>query len=51
MSFQSLMNLVYQAMLPEFTVFGVSTNLWSFFVFSVVFTIIAWFIHEFWGKW
>lgn len=49
MTLQALFDLIYQAMQPTFTVFGVTINLWSFFVFSVVFSVIAWFIHRFYG--
>lgn len=49
MSFSDLLNLIYQAMQPKFTVFGVELNLWSLFVFSVIFSVIAWFIHHFYG--
>lgn len=48
MSFDVLMDLCYQAMLPEFTVFGVTLNLWSLFVFSVVVSVIIWFINRLW---
>lgn len=49
MSFQGLLDLIYQAMQPTFTVFGVRINLWSFFVFSVIFSVFAWFIRTFFG--
>lgn len=47
MSLQTILDLVYQAMQPKFSVFGFEINLWSFFVFSVVFSVIAWFIRNF----
>lgn len=47
MSFQALMNLIYQAMQPSFTVFGVTINYWSFFVFSIGFSVVAWIIRRF----
>ena len=49
MTLQNLINLVYQAMQPTFTVFGFTLNLWSLFVFSVVMGVIAWFLHKFFG--
>lgn len=49
MSFQVLLDLIYQAMQPTFTVFGVTVNLWSLFVFSVIFSVFAWFVHKFFG--
>lgn len=47
MSFQDLLDLIYSAMQPTFSVFGVEVNLWSLFVFSVIFSVIAWFINNF----
>lgn len=49
MSFQNLIDLVYQAMQPSFTVFGFTVNLWSLFVFSVVMSVVAFFIRKFFG--
>ena len=49
MSFGDLLNLIYQAMQPTFTVFGVTVNVWSLFVFSVIFSVFAWFIRHFFG--
>lgn len=49
MTFQALLDLIYQAMQVSFTVFGVRINLWSFFVFSVIFSVFAWFISKFFG--
>ncbi len=46
MTFDALMELCYKAMLPRFSVFGVSLNLWSLFVFSVVMSVIIWFINK-----
>lgn len=47
MSFQDLIDLVYTAMQPTFTVFGFEINLWGFFVFSVVMSVVAFFIRNF----
>ena len=41
MSFADLVSLVYRAMLPEFTVFGVTLNLWSCFCWSIAMSVIA----------
>lgn len=49
MSFADLLNYIYQAMSVSFTVFGVTLNLWSFFVFSAIFSVVAWFIRNFFG--
>lgn len=49
MTFQALLDLIYAAMQPTFTVFGVTVNLWSLFVFSVIFSVLAWFIKNFFG--
>lgn len=49
MNLQNLFNLIYQAMTVNFTVFGFTINLFSFFVFSVVMSVIAWFIRKFLG--
>lgn len=49
MTLQTLFNLIYQAMTVNFTVFGFTINLFSFFVFSVVMSVIAWFIRRFFG--
>lgn len=47
MTFQELLDMIYAAMQPTFQVFGVTVNLWSLFVFSVIFSVIAWFINNF----
>lgn len=47
MSFQDLLNLIYSGMQVSFTVFGVTINLWSLFVFSTIFSVIAWVIRHF----
>lgn len=49
MTFQALLDLLYQAMQPTFTVFGVTVNLWSLFVFSVIFSVLAWFLRNLFG--
>lgn len=51
MSLGGLFELIYQAMLPEFTVFGYTINLYSFFVFSCFVSVIIWFINNFTGRW
>ena len=51
MTFQELMDLVFKAMQPTFTVFGVTLNLYSLFVFSVVISVIIWFLNNFTGRW
>lgn len=45
----TIFSLIYQAMTVNFTVFGFTINLYSFFVFSVVMSVIAWFIRRFFG--
>lgn len=45
----TILNLIYQAMTVNFTVFGFTINLFSFFVFSVVMSVIAWFVRNFFG--
>lgn len=47
MTLQTLLDLIYQAMQVNFTVFGVSINLWSFFVFDVICCVVFWFIRNF----
>lgn len=49
MTFQQYLDMIYQAMQPTFTVFGVTVNVWSLFVFSVIFSVFAWFIRHFTG--
>lgn len=46
MSFSELVSLIYQAMQPEFTVFGVTLNLWSFFVWSITISVVAFIINQ-----
>lgn len=46
MSFASLMDLIYKAMQPKFTIFGVTLNYWSFFVFSVVISLFIWIVNN-----
>lgn len=46
MTFQELVYAIYQAMLPEFTVFGVTLNLWSCFVWSIGVSVVAIIIHQ-----
>lgn len=46
MTFSDFVSLIYQAMQPSFTVFGVTLNLWSFFVWSVCISIVAFIIHQ-----
>lgn len=45
----TILNLLYQAMNVPFTVFGFEFSLWSFFVFSVVMSVIVFFIRKFFG--
>lgn len=47
MSFSDLMALVLMAMTVDFTVFGVTLNLYQVFVFSVVVSGIFWMIRFF----
>lgn len=46
MSFSDLISMIYQAMQPSFTVFGVTLNLWSFFVWSIGISVVALIIRE-----
>ena len=46
MTFQEYINLIFQAMQPEFTVFGVTLNLWSFFVWSIALSVVAIIINQ-----
>mgnify|MGYP006886784846 CR=1 FL=1 len=47
MSFSALLDLVYKAMLPEFTVFGFTINMFQVFVFSISSSIAVFIIREF----
>lgn len=46
MSFPDLVSLIYQAMQPEFTVFGITLNLWSFFVWSITISVVGIIINQ-----